>query len=565
MRAAPVVLARTALVLLALLPGTGWADEATPPPEIQVPVGLPIQLDGRIVLAEWEGAHEVPLAADGSTLRFLQREGTLFLGLTTPRPWPEASSAWFCFTPDTPDAGLYAPGAVRLDFEPREHNRPHLHVVRNDGEGDVPAPGEAIARAEVTATDASVEIALRLSLLGVRSDDAPPVRFALVWMRGSRIPTVTWPKGVSTRAPLGQRPPDLASSRTWARLGGWKNAAGPGALSRTAWSALVETDAELTRRGQEAHARGLQLQETPDLPKQDALVQAAVLDNLEWIAEREPLTAYDLALLARAYRHLNRKAEALAVLDALGADPAWRGSARLLYDRALALESAQRFVEAATTWRALARRSQPPQRAGYEAMAERADERATAWAEEEAARAAASARRDLPLVLLRTTRGNVLVQLLPEQVPEAVRHFLDLVGRVEGAGRRAFYDGTRFHRVEGDFLVQGGDPLSREELARAGSGTGPTTVTAELNPEFGYFRGAVAFARSIARVNGSQFFILVSPRPALEAEGYTVFGHVVAGMDVVDRLEYGDELIEVRRLDGGAPAEAAGEKKETPQ
>ena len=95
---------------------------------------------------------------------------------------------------------------------------------------------------------------------------------------------------------------------------------------------------------------------------------------------------------------------------------------------------------------------------------------------------------------------------------------------------RGFYDGTLFHRVIGDYVVQGGDPLSRDEgCEEAGPSDGPSTVTTEISERFGYWRGAVCFARGMAQVNGCQFFILVSPRPALAEEGYTVFGHVVAG------------------------------------
>lgn len=539
-----------ALALLALgaaapLAAAG-ADTEAEPLRIAVPVALPIQLDGTIVDAEWEGAAVLPLAPDGSTLRLAQRDGMLFLGIQSPVTWAEGASVWFCFTPDTADAGLYAPGAVRLDFEPREHNRPHLVVVGNTGAGDVPSVGQAVARAHVTGAATSIEIALRLALIGVTAEQVAPVRFAVIWMRGAGRSAASWPRGIRTSAPVGQRPPDLASSARWARLEGWQDPGGPGAISRTAWEALVAADEELARRGHAAHQVGMAIQQDASRPKSDAAVQAGALDHFAWIAAREALTPYDVSVLARIYRHLNRKSEALALLDALATAPAWRGSPRLLYDRALALESAERYAEAAADWRSLAQRSGSSLRQRYESLAGRADERAAQWAVEQALRQSDAARADLPLVLLRTTRGSVVIQLLPDDVPEGVAHFLDLLGRRAGTG--GFYDGTRFHRVEGDFLVQGGDPISREDVARAGSGTGPTSVTAELNDRYGYFRGAVAFARGIGRVNGSQFFILTSPRPALAEEGYTVFGHVIAGMDVVDRIELGDELVEVRLL-----------------
>ncbi|MFV1959913.1 MAG: peptidylprolyl isomerase, partial [Planctomycetota bacterium] len=179
------------------------------------------------------------------------------------------------------------------------------------------------------------------------------------------------------------------------------------------------------------------------------------------------------------------------------------------------------------------------------------------WTKDQALRAADAARHDLPLVLLRTTRGDVLIQLFARDVPKGVEHFLDLVRRREGD--RGFYDGTRFHRVEGAFLVQGGDPVSRDDLDAAGRSTGPTPVEVERNPRHRFFRGAVGFARGMALVNGSQFFVLTGSRPALDEGNFTCFGHVVAGMDVVDRLARGDTLLEAVVV-RPAPTEEAREK-----
>jgi cyclophilin family peptidyl-prolyl cis-trans isomerase len=163
-------------------------------------------------------------------------------------------------------------------------------------------------------------------------------------------------------------------------------------------------------------------------------------------------------------------------------------------------------------------------------------EKQAAWEEEQRARAEDEASGDLPLVGLRTSRGLVVVSIHARDVPVAAKHFLDLVDA-------KFYDGTLFHRVLGDFVAQGGDPVSRDQGCDfAGSGTSPTEVDMEIDERHGFWRGAVGFARKMRESNGSQFFFMTAPRPDLG--DYTCFGHVVAGMEHVDRIEHCDVLHE---------------------
>jgi peptidyl-prolyl cis-trans isomerase B (cyclophilin B) len=125
--------------------------------------------------------------------------------------------------------------------------------------------------------------------------------------------------------------------------------------------------------------------------------------------------------------------------------------------------------------------------------------------------------------------GTIRFELLPELAPRTVESFERLAG--EG-----FYDGTTFHRVIPDFMIQGGDPNSRNGDPRDDGRGGPGF---KLDAEFSaypHIRGTVSMARgNNPNSAGSQFFIVQAPSPDLDGQ-YTVFGRVVEGMDVVDAI-----------------------------
>ena len=124
---------------------------------------------------------------------------------------------------------------------------------------------------------------------------------------------------------------------------------------------------------------------------------------------------------------------------------------------------------------------------------------------------------------LHTTHGPIVLELFDEDAPKTVENFRRLAG--EG-----FYDGTIFHRVIRDFMIQGGDP---EGTGRGGPGY---TFEDEFN-QHKVERGAVAMANAGPDTNGSQFF-LVTARQAPWLDGkHTVFGRVAEGMEVVDAIE----------------------------
>ena len=130
-------------------------------------------------------------------------------------------------------------------------------------------------------------------------------------------------------------------------------------------------------------------------------------------------------------------------------------------------------------------------------------------------------------VMLKTSRGDIIIELFPEIAPATVSNFVYLV-------KKKYYDNIMFHRVVSDFVVQGGDP----------DGTGWGGPGYSIPCEYGskpYLRGTVGMATAGKDTGGSQFFICHSEQPHLNAR-YTVFGTVKLGMDVVDQIQI-DDLI----------------------
>ncbi len=127
------------------------------------------------------------------------------------------------------------------------------------------------------------------------------------------------------------------------------------------------------------------------------------------------------------------------------------------------------------------------------------------------------------LATMRTSEGPIQLELFDEDAPQTVANFKKLAGD-------GFYDGVIFHRVIKDFMIQGGDPDG------TGMGGPGYTFDDEINPHK-IVRGALAMANAGPNTNGSQFFIVTTDEaPWLDGK-HTVFGRVVEGMDVVDRIE----------------------------
>jgi cyclophilin family peptidyl-prolyl cis-trans isomerase/HEAT repeat protein len=133
-----------------------------------------------------------------------------------------------------------------------------------------------------------------------------------------------------------------------------------------------------------------------------------------------------------------------------------------------------------------------------------------------------------PRAVVTTTKGSFTIELLPEAAPLTVDNFVQLA-------RRSFFNGITIHRVVPNFVIQDGDP-------RGDGNGGPPNhqIRCEIN-EVPYDRAAVGMALSGKDTGGSQWFVTHSPQPHLDG-GYTVFGRVVAGMNVVDSIIRGDVI-----------------------
>ena len=124
--------------------------------------------------------------------------------------------------------------------------------------------------------------------------------------------------------------------------------------------------------------------------------------------------------------------------------------------------------------------------------------------------------------IIRTEKGDIRIELLPQDAPGYVNNFVFLA-------RNRFYDGLTFHRVVPDFIAQAGDPTG---TSLGGSGY---SLDEELN-DLPIEAGIIAMAKSSLGVSGGQFFITSQPAAHLEAQGFTVFGRVIEGLEVVRAL-----------------------------
>ena len=133
-------------------------------------------------------------------------------------------------------------------------------------------------------------------------------------------------------------------------------------------------------------------------------------------------------------------------------------------------------------------------------------------------------------VRLRTSKGIILLELKPNEAPGAVASFVTLINQ-------KFYDKLYFHRVVPNFVAQGGDPRGD------GNGRAPYNLRSEFG-DLRYEEGSVGLASAGKDTESCQFFITHTPTPHLDGR-YPIFAQVVGGMDVVHKLEIGDQILGV--------------------
>lgn len=149
-----------------------------------------------------------------------------------------------------------------------------------------------------------------------------------------------------------------------------------------------------------------------------------------------------------------------------------------------------------------------------------------------------------PIIVVETTKGTFAFETYPADAPATVAHIVDLV-------KRGFYDGQRVHRAQPGFVVQWGDPRSRDLSREADWGLGADASSgtpigvAEMPKTRTHTAGAVGMAHmgSPARAD-SQIYVTLADRPELNGK-YTVFGHIISGADVPPRLERGDVIVKM--------------------
>ena len=134
------------------------------------------------------------------------------------------------------------------------------------------------------------------------------------------------------------------------------------------------------------------------------------------------------------------------------------------------------------------------------------------------------------IATIETEKGNLVLELFASDVPITVNNFVFLA-------REGFYDGSTFHRVIAGFMAQGGDPSG------TGSGGPGYTFTDEFT-EHTHVAGALSMANSGPNTNGCQFFITYAPQHHLDGH-HSVFGQLIEGMDVLEKIESGEVMIRV--------------------
>jgi len=146
-----------------------------------------------------------------------------------------------------------------------------------------------------------------------------------------------------------------------------------------------------------------------------------------------------------------------------------------------------------------------------------------------------------PVIVVETSKGTFSVETYPNDAPKTVAHVIDLV-------THGFYDGQRVHRASPGFVVQWGDPQSRDASRQvdwgkgAAASSGKPIGVAEMPRKRTHTKGAVAMAHAgNPALADSQIYVTLADRPDLNGR-YTVFGHLISGGDVPERLQVGDVI-----------------------
>jgi cyclophilin family peptidyl-prolyl cis-trans isomerase/Flp pilus assembly protein TadD len=259
----------------------------------------------------------------------------------------------------------------------------------------------------------------------------------------------------------------------------------------------------------------------------------------------------DLALkTGRLEQQLNRYDGAVANLEKyLKKDPAHLETRTLL---ALSYFAVHRFAEAVGLFDGvLKEKLEPEQEQMTKEFRKMSASYVDHWKAEQEVRAKEEKSNDLPRVTFTTTKGDIELELFENEAPNAVANFIELVSK-------KYYDGLKFHRVIPGFMAQGGCPRGD------GSGDPGYRFKDEIDGTYRrHFRGTMSMANSGPDTNGSQFFLTHLPTEWLNGK-HTVFGRVIKGQDVVERLRAGDAITKAevtRKRDHAYAVQKSGGEK----
>lgn len=151
-----------------------------------------------------------------------------------------------------------------------------------------------------------------------------------------------------------------------------------------------------------------------------------------------------------------------------------------------------------------------------------------------------------PVIVVETEKGTFEFETYPNEAPKTVAHIIGLINK-------RFYNAQRFHRVIPGFVAQWGEPLTRDmtkEKLWGGGGSGKPVGVGEFSKLRTHVRGAVGLAHPGNAAEGdSQIYVTLSNQPSLNGK-YTVFGKVISGMDVLDKIRIPDRIVRVTVREG---------------
>ena len=431
-----------------------------------------------------------------------------------------------------------APRALAALRQLGDDAHPHVRINAVRSMATFGTEGRAELLRHLRDSDANVRIATAQSLGGVLTSAG---EWTAAWAADTGLTYRRALLGLAMRSGVRLPAIDVTAPDSWQRHADWRRraaaaeASGAGSVSdvdaiavpllhdrdarvRAAAYGVASTWTDSAAAANKPYARAALVSALAD---SDVFVRATILDAL-----RRRARAPDAAIALREWRHAARDSDNDARLSALRLiAAAWKadsGAFGPLRDSLDAIGPPDDPLER-DIGRSIGPWSRWPARVGVS--------RPAAWYAERVRRIVATDLAGRPArATIATERGDIEIVFRGTDAPLTVANFIDLA-------RRHYYDGRSFHRVVPNFVAQDGDPRGD------GSGGPGYAIRDELNRRW-YDRGAVGMALSGPDTGGSQYFLTHSPQPHLDGH-YTVFGHVIAGYDVLDRLVQADRILSI--------------------